>query len=255
MEHYALITGATSGIGECMAYELAKDKYSLLLVGRSEKKLKNLQDDIQKTYNVEVMTYQVDLTKRDEVHQLIQDLEKQHIKLQVFVNNAGIGHYGTFLDCPVESDMETIEVNIVAFTYLTKMLYPYLEKDAMVLQVASTAAFAPGPYMAVYYASKAYVLSLSLALRKEWKPRGIHVSVLCPGPTKTAFQERAHMEKSELAKSLAMTAKEVAEIAMKGMKKHKALIIPGMTNKIAARTMEFLPSTLGAILVSKTQKK
>ena len=109
--------------------------------------------------------------------------------------------------------------------------------------------------MAVYYASKAYVLSFALALRKEWQPKGISVSVLCPGPTKTAFQSRAHMEKKGLAKSLAMSPQAVARIGFKGMCRNKAIIIPGISNKIAARAMELLPTTVGVALVNSTQDK
>ena len=254
MKH-ALITGATSGIGECLVHELAKNNYHLILTGRNKEKLKDLQKDIQESYNVNVKILQLDLREKEALHTLVDTLEDLEGSLNLFVNNAGIGHYGPFLKQGIQEDLDTIAVNITAFTYLTKAVYPYLVKDAKVLQVASTAAFAPGPYMAVYYASKAYVLSLSLALRKEWKRDGINVSVLCPGPTKTSFQSRAHMEKAGLANKLAMSPEDVARISYKGIMKNKALIIPGISNKIAARVMEVIPHTLGAILVNSTQKK
>lgn len=252
---YALITGATSGIGECMAYTLAKEKHNLILVGRNECKLKELQSTLEKTYNVKVQTYQVDMQNEEDIDLLIQELRRMQATVSLFVNNAGVGHYGTFAKGSAKEDKETIDVNITAFTYLTRQIYPFLTQGSQVLQVASTASFAPGPYMAVYYASKAYVLSLSLAIRKEWQAEGIAVSVLCPGPTKTAFQARAHMEKSDFAKRLAMTPEDVVACAIKGLKKNKAIIIPGMSNKLAARTMECLPTTWGTLLVSLTQKK
>ncbi|MGL5677498.1 MAG: SDR family NAD(P)-dependent oxidoreductase [Cellulosilyticaceae bacterium] len=252
---YTLITGATSGIGECMAYALASEARNLILVGRNEDKLKYLQKDIKKTYNVKVQTYKVDMQNQEELEALVAYVRGLEEKIELFVNNAGVGHYGLFEKGNAVQHQETIDVNISAFTYLTRGLFPCIASGSQVLQVASTASFAPGPYMAVYYASKAYVLSLSLALRNEWRQHGIGVSVLCPGPTKTSFQSKAHMEKSDLAKRLAMTPEAVVASALKGLKKNKALIIPGMTNKIAARMMEVLPNTWGAHLVSGTQQK
>ena len=252
---YALITGATSGIGECLLHELAKDGYDLILVGRNKDKLSLLSKLLRNQYGVHTQAFCVDLEKRRALEKFVEALKAQDLRLDCFINNAGIGTYGLFHEGDVEVDDALIEVNIRAFTYLNKALYPLLNKGAQVLQVASTAAFAPGPYMSVYYASKAYVLSLSLALREEWQPAGISVSVLCPGPTKTAFQSRAKMQKKGLAETLAMTPEAVARIAYKGMKRRQAVIVPGVSNQLAVGMMGILPPTLGARLVNATQDK
>lgn len=254
-EKYALITGATSGIGKAMTYLLAEEGYHLILVARNKNKLVELQNILIQAYNKKIHVFSVDLTQIGEIECLVEALDGQALKIDVFINNAGIGVYGLFSHVEAEYDLSVIDTNIKGFTYLIKRIKPYLKAEACVLQVASTAAFAPGPYMAVYYASKAYVLSLSMALRDEWKAEGIYISTLCPGPTKTAFIEKAHMQKSGLAKFTAMAPEAVAKVAYKGMKKHKAVIIPGWTNKLACLAMSILPLSITTKLVRSTQKK
>lgn len=252
---YALITGATSGIGMTFAYYLAEKGYKLILVGRNQKKLKDLQIDISKQYNSHVQINQVDLLQMECLQQFVQELIESGIKLNLVINNAGIGHYGHFMQHEAEQDHDVVAINIEAVTYLTKQLYPCYGKGTKVLQVASTAAFAPGPSMAVYYASKAYVLSLGLALREEWRPDGIEVSVLCPGTTRTAFLTSAKMQKADFANKLALTPEQVVHVAYRGLIKNKAVIVPGWTNKVSVVAMGLLPATLGAKLVYCTQKK
>lgn len=251
---YALITGATSGIGEAMSYLLAKEGYNLILVARDYGKLVELQNRLMQAYNKTIYIFSIDLMQTEEIKCLVEALGGQALKIDIFVNNAGIGAYGSFSNVGAECDLRVIDTNIKGFTYLLKQLRPYLNKESCVLQVASTAAFAPGPYMAVYYASKAYVLSLSLGLREEWKGEGIYISTLCPGPTKTAFIKKAHMQKSDFVKFIAMSPEVVAQAAYKGMKKHKAIIIPGWTNKLACFVMSVLPLRIKAKLVCRTQK-
>ncbi|WP_053986241.1 SDR family NAD(P)-dependent oxidoreductase [Niameybacter massiliensis] len=252
---YALVTGATSGIGRALTYLLAKEGYDLLLSARNLKNLKDLQIELEKTYNVVVQVVSVDVTQLEEIDHLISYIKSQNRKIDLFVNNAGVGFFGAFEEMSEEEDLISIDTNIKGFTYLTKKVYPYLGLGSTVLQVASTAAFAPGPYMAVYYASKSYVLSLSMALRNEWKDKGIHVSILCPGPTKTEFIKKARMQKSGLASLTTMTPEQVAKCAYKGIKKHKAIIIPGMTNKLSTVVMSLCPIRLSTLLVRSTQKK
>ena len=253
-KEYALITGATSGIGEAMSYLLAKEGYDLILVARDHRKLIELQNRLMRAYNKIIHIFSIDLMQTEEIRCLVEALGGQALKIDIFINNAGIGAYGSFSNVEAECDLRVIDTNIKGFTFLLKQIRPYLSKESCVLQVASTAAFAPGPYMAVYYASKAYVLSLSLALREEWKREGIHVSILCPGPTKTAFIKKAHMQKSDFVKFIAMNPEDVAKVAYKGIKKHKAVIIPGWTNKLACFVMSLLPLRIKAKLVCKTQK-
>lgn len=251
---YACITGATSGIGKALANLLAREGYDLLLTGRNLNHLKDLQIVLEKTYNVKVHAISLDVTSIEEMDWFIAYIQEQHIQFDLFVNNAGVGFFGEFQDIDAQDDLISIDTNIKGLTYLTKKVYPYLKQQGTMLQVASTAAFAPGPYMAVYYASKAYVLSLSMALRNEWKEKGIYVSTLCPGPTKTPFITKAGMQKSGLARFTAMSPEKVAKIAYKGIKKHKAIIIPGLTNKLSVWVMSLCPIGLSTLLVRSTQK-
>lgn len=252
---YALITGATSGIGKAMTYLLAKEGYNLILVARNENQLIELQRMLCEAYNKKIQVFSVDLTDSTEIDGLVQALDGQALKIDLCVNNAGIGFYGLFENVEIDRDLAVIDTNIRGFTYFTKVIKPYLKQGASLLQVASTAAFAPGPYMATYYASKSYVLSLSMALRSEWQAEGIHVSILCPGPTKTAFIEKAQMQKTGLAKLTAMTPEAVAKVAYKEVRANRAIIIPGITNKIACLVMSILPIRLSTLLVRSTQKK
>lgn len=252
---YALVTGATSGIGKMFSYKLAKEGYNLLLVGRNEKVLKKLKKHFEQRYTIEVQVYPIDLGCVKAVDQFIKWIEGEGIMLELVINNAGRGSYGAFEAIPKEVDREVVAVNVQASTYLIKGLIPYLPKGATLLQVASTAAFAPGPYMAVYYASKAYMLSFSLALREELTKKGIQVNVLCPGPTKTPFQRKAGMKKAAFAQKLAMEPWQVVEEAYRGILINKPIIVPGTINKLAVLGMSLMPPTLAAKIVACTQEK
>ncbi len=251
----ALITGATSGIGEAFAKKLAREKYDLWLTGRNQERLEVLKKTLEQAYNVKIDIFQVDFTKEEQVESFCKTILAKQQAIKIFINNAGVGHYGIFADQDEAQIKETIQVNISALTELTRRLYPCFKKGSRIMQVASTAAFAPGPYMSVYYASKAYVLALGLALREEWAKDKIGVSVLCPGPTATAFQQKAKMEKTALAKLFVATPEQVVEVSYKGLIRNQAVIIPGVSNKISAKVLECIPGTIGAKLVSQTQKK
>lgn len=252
---YSVITGATSGIGKALTYKLAREGYNLILIGRNKVKLDYLQDDLLKKYDIKVIPFQMDVSCREDSDRLGKWIEEQAMGIEIFVNNAGIGSFGRFNQVGLREDMAIIDTNVGGFTYLLKVMTKHILKGGTILQVASTAAFAPGPYMSVYYASKSYVLSLSMAIREELKKENIQVSILCPGPTKTAFQETAKMQKTDITKKLAMSAEEVAEIAYKGMLRGKGIIIPGTVNKMAVMGMSSLPIQLTAKLVQMTQKK
>ena len=252
---YTLITGATSGIGEAIANVLGEKGHDLILVGRNESKLKSLKNSISKAYNVKVQACIVDMTEVAQINRMIQWIKEEAFEIDVFVNNAGLGDFGPFFESKTTLQMEMIDVNIKGFTYLLKEIEPYLVGEKRILQVASTAAFAPGPYMSVYYATKAYVLSFSMALKHEVKHRGIKISILCPGPTKTAFQQKAHMQKSGIANWVAMSPEKVADIACKALFEEKILIIPGIFNKISVMAMMLMPMGMAAKMVACTQKK
>ncbi|MGL4738883.1 MAG: SDR family NAD(P)-dependent oxidoreductase [Cellulosilyticaceae bacterium] len=251
---YALITGATSGIGEALAVAFAQAGYPLIVVGRREEALRDLAKKVQ-PYGVKVHCCKVDLCNEQAMKRLVSWIDKERLKIKFLVNNAGIGQFGKFSSYSYDRDQAILETNVMALTQLTKEVLPLMERGGQILQVASTAAYGPGPYMAVYYASKAYVLSFGMALREELKEVGIGVSTLCPGPTNTPFISLAQMKKSPLAEQCAMTPEAVAKVALNGMMRNQGVIIPGATNRICASVMRHAPLALGAKLVSLTQQK
>jgi short-subunit dehydrogenase len=207
--------------------------------------------------NTTVIVKVKDLSNMNQIHELFQELQQEKIHVDVLVNNAGFGLYGDFINTPAEVELNMIDLIFKSITLLTKLFLPDMisKKSGKVLNVASTAAFQPGPLMAVYYATKAYVLSFSEAIENELKGTGVSVFVLCPGPTKTSFSERANLGKSKLFKSGVMEVKTVADAAYEGMKKGKTLIIPGFKNTILAATVRFMPRKTVTGIVRKTQER
>ncbi len=250
---YALITGASSGIGAALSLKLAKEGYNLILTGRDTARLDRLRIIIEEVYEVNILTYKVDLLYEDEIEAFVNKLKIINLSITLFVNNAGLGTFGKFDEMSAEDDLNVIDVNILASTLLLKRLIPLMPPNSKILQVASTAGFVPGPYMAVYYASKAYVISLSLALGEELRYNKIQVSVLCPGTTKTNFQKRSDIKKSSLANIFVMSPTKVATIAYNGLINNKKIIITGTCNKHIMNIMRIIPCSYKAKLVAKTQ--
>lgn len=249
-----LITGASDGIGRELAYKYAEDNFRLILAARNEMKLMKLADELK---NTTVIVKAKDLSNMNQIHELFQELQQEKIHVDVLVNNAGFGLYGDFINTSAEEELNMIDLNIKSITLLTKLFLPDMisKKSGQVLNVASTAAFQPGPLMAVYYGTKAYVLSFSEAIENELKGTGVSVFVLCPGPTKTSFSERANLGQSKLFKSGVMEVKTVADAAYEGMKKGKTLIIPGFKNTILAAAVRFMPRKTVTGIVRKTQER
>lgn len=233
MQRTALITGASSGIGLELAHLFAKDNYDLVLVARRTARLKEIKKELE-SHSITVHIFSQDLTEINASKKIISFLNDKKIHIHTLINNAGFGVYGTFDATPMKKELDMIQLNITALTELTKLLLPNMKqhKSGQIMNVASTAAFQAGPKMAIYFASKAYVLSFSEALHNELKPHGIHVSALCPGPTKTEFETEASTTKNKLKFSgTVMSAKDVARIGYIGLHKGKAVIIPGFKNK------------------------
>ncbi|TDL79130.1 SDR family NAD(P)-dependent oxidoreductase [Peribacillus frigoritolerans] len=249
-----LITGASDGIGRELAYKYAQDGYRLILTARNEMKLMKLAGELK---NTTAIVKAKDLSDMKQIHELFQELQEERIHVDVLVNNAGFGLYGDFKNTSAIDELNMIDLNVKSITLLTKLFLPDMisKKSGQVLNVASSAAFQPGPLMAVYYATKAYVLSFSEAIENELKGTGVSVSVLCPGPTKTGFSERASLEQSKLFKSGVMDVKTVADAAYEGMKKGQTLIIPGFKNKILAAAVRFMPRKTVTGIVRKTQER
>lgn len=246
MEGYALITGATSGIGLELAINFAKDGISLILVARGEEKLKELKHRFERDYAIDVRLYAKDLTKDEAAEELYEAIMDEGLQVDYLVNNAGFGSFGRLVDTDLSVEKDLVKLNVLSLLEMNKrFVKPMADRGyGYVLNVASLAAFMPGPVMANYYASKAYVLSLSEAMHEELKHQGVKVSALCPGPVKTGFQERAKMQKTPAAKAFMMEAKAVADIGYLGMWRGKAVVVPGTFEKVIPVLTRLLPRSL-----------
>lgn len=243
---YTLITGASTGIGYALAKEFAAHGHHLILVARSQEKLAALKQDLEAQYPIQAKVILKDLSGTQAAQELFHEIQMKNLPVENLVNNAGIGAYGFFSKTQLAKEWELLQINIISLTTLTKLfLNSMLEAGkGGILNVASTAAFQPGPGMAVYYASKAYVLSFSEAIRSELRGSGVTVSALCPGPTHSDFHRRADLDlnRNYIFKPwLTMTAEAVAQKGYEGFMKGKARILPGFWNQLTPLGMRFLP--------------
>lgn len=238
----ALITGASSGIGLDLAELMAPD-FDLIITARSQQKLEQLGKQLEANHGNHVHVIPADLARAEAPEQLLAEIARRGLQVDVLVNNAGFGTHGTFASTKLEDELEMIQVNITALTHLTKLALPGMleRKRGRILNVASTAGFQPGPLMAVYYATKAYVISFSEAIANELKGSGVTVTCLCPGPTATEFAARAHTEKSRLSVLGQMRSRDVARVGYKAMLRGKRLVIPGFMNKVTMESVRFTP--------------
>ena len=251
-----LITGASGGIGLELAKVFAREGYDLWLVARNASKLEAIQKELSAEHPVSIQFISKDLSQVASAQELFDELKKRSVFIDVLVNNAGAGHFGLFAEMPLIRHEKVMNLNMVSLTQLTHLfLGPMLKrKTGKILNVASTAAFQPGPLLAVYYASKAYVLHFSEALANELKSSGVTVTTLCPGPTQTDFQKSANMTGSKLFKRSVMSAERVAEEGYQGMLKGKTIVIPGLLNKIIASSHRFAPRSVVAAVTRKVQE-
>jgi short-subunit dehydrogenase len=249
----ALITGASSGIGYELAKQFAKNHNNLVLVARNREALHKLADDLANQYAISAWTLSKDLANPTSPLEIFEELEKQSVKVDYLVNNAGFGLQGLFWELDMQSQQEIIQVNISSLTHLTRLFLPGMiqRRSGGILNVASTAAFQPGPLMAVYYASKAYVLSFTEALSNELHGTGVTATALCPGPTKTSFQKRARMGNARLFRRGVMDAEPVAEAGYRGLMKGKRVVIPGLSNRLLATTVKLVPRRMVLRMVRK----
>jgi len=241
-----LITGASSGIGRELARLFAGDGADLVLIARSEGRLHELAGELADEYGVEAQVVPADLTRPASPGEIVEGLAQRHIDVDVLVNNAGFGARGPVAGIGVERQLEMIEVNVAALTRLTALLLPGMleRRRGAILNVASTAAFAPGPNQAVYCATKAYVLSFTEALAEEVRGSGVRVSCLAPGATDTGFAARAGMLGTRLFRQGVMDGGSVARAGHDGLRRGKALVIPGLRNRILAFSVRLSPRVL-----------
>lgn len=253
----ALVTGASGGIGEELARLFAADGHDLVLVARSADKLQKLAEELGAKHNVGARVVASDLSRPEAPREIFEKLGREGVSVDALVNNAGVGSWGLFAEIELQQELDLLQINVVALTHLTKLFLPAMiaRGRGYLCNVASTAAFQPGPLMAVYYASKAYVLSLTEALANECEGTGVRVSALCPGPTETGFVAAAGMSESKLFDRGAMTAREVAEIGYRGLLAGKTIVIPGMRNALVARTVGCMPRKLVTKVVRSIQER
>src|SRR5579864_9710 len=252
----ALITGASSGIGLDLARVMASD-FDLIITARNQARLEEIARELQSGHASRVHLIPADLARPEAPQQIFGEVDRRGLQVDVLVNNAGFGAYGAFADSSLTSQLEMIQVNITALTHLTRLALPGMiqRKRGRIMNVASTAGFQPGPLMAVYYATKAYVIMFSEAIANELKGSGVSVTCFCPGATATNFAERANMKESRLFKLGAMKSKDVAQVGYKGMMAGKGLVIPGVINKTLAMSVRFSPRKLVTAISRSLQEK
>jgi uncharacterized protein len=248
-----LITGASGGIGYELAKLCADDHHNLVLVARSGPKLSQFADELQRQFGITAKPFALDLSAAPAPQFLFDQLQREGVAIDILVNNAGYGRRGEFAEIPLEEALGQIQLNITALTELTRLfLTPMLERRmGRIMNVASTAGFQAGPRMAVYYASKAYVISFSEALANELQGTGVTVTCLCPGATETGFASRAGTENTLLNRTFhPMDAKTVARDGYRGLMKGKTLVISGMRNWLLTESLRLAPRKL-TIAVSR----
>lgn len=244
-----LITGATTGIGYELAKLFAKDKYNLVIVARNESKLKEVSEKFRIDHGVNVKVISSDLSKTHSAKEIYEEVRKENINIDVLINNAGFGSLGSFADSDLTNDLDMIQLNITSLVILTKLFLNdmIVNNSGKIMNVSSTAAFQPGPGMALYYATKSFVLHFTEAIAEELVDSEITVTALCPGPVITEFQNRAAIQNVKLLNrkiSGLMSAEEVAAKGYKGLMEGKRIVIPGTINKFLPFMVRFSPRKL-----------
>ncbi len=254
----ALITGASSGIGFEIAKIFSKNGYHLVLVSENKEELENAAREIDNQHDIQIKLIIKDLSKPSAAQELYDDIVAYGSDIDVLVNNAGFGISGKFTDLGADQQTSLIQLNIVALTQLCRLFGADMVKrhSGRILNVASTAAFQPGPFMSTYYASKAYVLFLSEALNNELARDGVNVTALCPGPTQTNFIARADISDTKIANvPWIMNADEVARIGFVGLMRGKKIVIPGFMNKLLAFIVKFIPRPIVLLIMCSLNRK
>jgi uncharacterized protein len=245
MKPITLLTGASAGIGAELARVFAAHGHELVLVARRADRLNGLADDIAKAGRPRPTVLASDLEQRDAVTKITAELSARGLEPNFVVNNAGFGLMGDAASLDRDEQLGMVDLNVRALTELSLAFVDSLTRHrGGLLNVASIAAFLPGPGMAVYYASTAYVLSFTEALHQEWSDRGIKVSALCPGPVPTEFQARAKMELPSAAKMIELPPERVAQIGYDGLMRGQRVVVAGLGNKLAVSFMQFTPHAL-----------
>lgn len=253
----ALITGASAGIGRELARVFAAKGYHLVLVARDKKRLEELAEELERRNDVRAAVLVKDLTAPRAADEVFEKVKESGIHIDVLVNNAGYASNGPFHLTDTQNELNMIQLNVSALVLLTRLFAPDMvaRSDGRILNVASTAAFQPGPYMATYYATKAFVLSFSNAIAKELEGTGVTVTTLCPGPVRSSFQDRAGIQYSPgTGNWIIMNAPPVARAAFDGLMKGKRVVVPGLVHKFHMFIVRLLPRALLLKIVASLNK-
>lgn len=242
-KEYAIVTGASSGLGSDFATLLAKKGYHLILVARRTERLESLKQEILKSVQSDIHIISLDLSSSDAPTKLLQYTQQNNLTVSVLINNAGFGTSGDFLNTPIEKTIEMLQLNMVTLTSLTYLFGNEMKKNknGYILQVSSVGAFQPSPYFASYSATKAYVMLFAEALDFELKNSGVSVTTLYPGATKTEFFDVAEVKVNAFVARTLKTSAEVAEIGLNAMFKRQRSIVPGIINKLSAFFAQISP--------------
>jgi uncharacterized protein len=251
---HALITGASAGIGRELAEVFAANGHSLALVARDRERLLALATALEDRYKITVKVVPSDLSRHESPAEIFDQLKD--FPISMLVNNAGLGVYGRFAETELQQELQMLQVNLLSLVALTKLfLKPMLDRGAgRILNVASTAAFQPGPWLSLYYASKAAVFSFSCALALELRGSGVTVTTLCPGGTRTEFQKRAGMDYAKIFNSTLfapMTARSVAEIGYRATMKGRPIVVAGWKNKLMIAVSKRAPAMWAGSLAGR----
>lgn len=242
-----LITGASSGIGMELARVFAREGHDLLITARREERLNELKKELESKYGISVSVLPLDLSEINAPQALFDFAQQNNLIVDILINNAGVGDFGKFHKSDWDWQETMIDLNMKSLTHLTHLFLPEMIKldRAYVMNVASNAAFQPGPLMSVYYATKNYVLAFSEAIANELQDTGVSVTALCPGPTKSEFQETADMQKSRLVNLMPLPdPRQVAEYGYKALINGKRVAVHGISNKIFSVVVRLLPRRL-----------
>lgn len=254
MNQTVLITGASSGIGKALANQFVEKNFNLVIVAEDADELSEAAGEFRNNYEVKVTEIPKNLTNEKAPAEVYNQLRSQEIQVNVLVNNAGVGQREKFHETDIEKDIRIIRLNIEALIRLTKLFIRDMvdRGEGKILNLGSVAGFQPGPLLAVYHASKAFVNSFSEAINEELEGTGVSVTVLCPGPTDTEFFDKADMENARILKDgIVMEPEEVARIGYEALMDEERIIIPGMSNKMLTFTRRLIPKSVQASINKK----
>ena len=256
MTQYTLITGASSGIGYEFAKVCAENKHNLILIARSSQKLQELKSQLEKEHPIQIHLISKDLSHPSAPQEIFDEIKHLDLNVEILINNAGFGNHGPFQTTDWQTESDMIQVNVTTLTHLTKLFLPSMieNNSGKILTVASTAAFFPGPYMAIYYATKAFVLSFSESLAEELADTNVTVTCLAPGQTQSNFQNTAQLRNARMFQGDLPTAQQLAQYGYRELMNGTRVAVYGYLNKAATILANFIPRTLRAKIVKRVQK-